>query len=65
MASYVITGRNRSGESVVSVNLNSISQEGEVVPEIDIVNAIRNQLEAVAAIGSVVAQKYEQVITVI
>lgn len=65
MASYVITGRNRSGESVVSVNINSISQEGEVVPELDVVNAVRAQLAAVEAIGSVVAQKYEQVVTVI
>lgn len=65
MASYVITGRNRSGESVVSVNINSISQEGQVVPELDVVNAVRNQLAAVEGIGSVVAQKYEQVITVI
>lgn len=65
MPSYVITGRNRSGESVVSVNINSISQEGEVVPELDIVNAVRAELAAAEGIGSVVAQKYEQVVTVI
>jgi hypothetical protein len=65
MASYVITGRTSSGESVVSVNINSISQEGVVVPEIDVVNAVRSELAAAAGIGSVVAQKYEQVITVI
>lgn len=65
MPSYVITGRNGSGESVVSVNIDSISQEGQVVPEIDVVNAVRAQLASVEGIGSVVAQKYEQVITVI
>jgi hypothetical protein len=65
MASYVITGRNRSGESVVSVNINSISQEAEVVPELDVVNAVRTELAAAAAIGAVVVQKYEQVVTVI
>ena len=63
MANYVITGRNGSGDSVVSVQIASISQEGTVVPELDVVNAVRAFLGTVSGIGSVGAQKFEQVIT--
>jgi hypothetical protein len=65
MANYVITGKNGSGESVVSIQIGSISQEGTVVPELDVVNAVRTFLGTVSGIGSVVAQKYEQVITTV
>lgn len=65
MASYQITGKNGSGEPVVSVNIEAINQDSPVVQEIDVVNAVRNFLAATPGIGSVVAQKFEQVITVI
>jgi hypothetical protein len=63
MANYVITGKNGSGESVVAVQISAISQEGTVVPELDVVNAVRAFIGTVPGIGSVVAQKFEQVIT--
>jgi hypothetical protein len=62
---YVITGKNGSGQPVVSVNITAIDQETPVVQEIDVVNAVRAFLAGTAGVGSVVAQQYEQVITVI
>lgn len=65
MPTYVVTGKNVSGEQVVSVNISGINQEPTVVPEIDVVNAVRAFLAGTAGVNSVVAQRYEQVITVI
>lgn len=65
MPNYVITGKNRSGEPLVSVNIAAINQEQQVVPEVDVVNAVRLFLASVDGVSSVMAQKYEQIITVI
>lgn len=65
MPTYVVTGKNGSGESVISVDISGIDQEPVIVPETDVVNAVRSYLAGIAGVGSVVAQKYEQVITVI
>lgn len=65
MATYVITGRNGSNEALVSVSVSGISQDAQVVPEIDVINAIRQYLAGISGVQSVVAQKYEQVITVV
>ena len=63
MPSYVITAKNSNGEPQVSVQISAISQEGTVVPELDVVDSVRNLLSGVSGVVSVVAQKYEQVIT--
>ncbi|MEV5957309.1 hypothetical protein AB0M11_26670 [Streptomyces sp. NPDC051987] len=63
MPSYVVTGKNSSGEPLVSVNIAAVNQDGAVVQELDVVNAVRAELAGTAGIASVVAQKYEQVIT--
>ncbi|MFB7440262.1 hypothetical protein ACFC01_18195 [Streptomyces mirabilis] len=65
MPTYVVTGKNNSGESVISVSISGIDQEPVIVPETDVVNAVRVFLAGTAGVNSVVAQKYEQVITVI
>jgi len=65
LPNYVITAKNPSGAPLVSVNIAAINQEQQVVPEVDVVNAVRTFLASVDGVGSVVAQKYEQVITVI
>lgn len=65
MATYVVTGRNSSGEPLVSVSISGISQDTPVIQEIDAVNALRAFLGGVAGVSVVVAQKYEQVITVV
>lgn len=64
-ATYVITGKNSSGEPIVSVTISGIDQETQVVQDIDVVNAVRVFLAGTAGVNSVVAQRYEQVITVI
>jgi hypothetical protein len=66
MATYVITGKNSGGSPVVSVNIAAINQEEErVVEDIDVVNAMRTFLAGRAGVASVVAQRYEQIITVV
>lgn len=65
MATYVVTGKNGSGEPLVSVNVSGINQDAPVVAEIDVVNALRQYLASIAGVSVVVAQKYEQVITVV
>ncbi|MDX3759354.1 hypothetical protein [Streptomyces sp. AK02-04a] len=64
-ATYVVTGKNPSGEPIVSVTISGIDQETQVVQDIDVVNAVRAFLAGTAGVNSVVAQRYEQVITVI
>jgi hypothetical protein len=63
MAQYMVTGKNASGEGVVSVNIAQINQDTPVVAELDVVNAVRTLLAGTSGIVSVVAQKFEQVIT--
>ncbi|MGW1497592.1 hypothetical protein ACWCQW_03190 [Streptomyces mirabilis] len=50
---------------MVSVNISGINQETPIVQELDVVNAVREFLAGTPGVGSVVAQRYEQVITVI
>ncbi|MFF7550954.1 hypothetical protein ACFZCU_46230 [Streptomyces canus] len=65
MATYQVTGRNGEGSAVVAVSISSIDQEGQLVSEMTVVNAVRDCLVAVPGVGSVVARKYEQVITTV
>jgi len=65
VATYVITGKSPSGEPLVSVQVAAINQEQHVVDDIDVVGAVRGFLLGLPEVGSVVAQRYEQVITVI
>lgn len=65
MPNYVITGKSGGGEPMVSVQIAGINQEPVVVEETAVVNAVRAFVAGLPGVGSVVAQKYEQVITVI
>lgn len=65
MATYVITGKNNAGEPLVSVNISGINQDQPIVTEIDVVNALRQYLASVSGVSVVVAQRYEQVITIV
>lgn len=65
MATYVITGKDGGGAPLVSVNVSGINQDAPVVAELDVVNALRQYLAGVPGVQVVVAQKYEQVITVV
>ncbi|WP_318205401.1 hypothetical protein [Streptomyces sp. SCL15-4] len=63
MPNYQVTGRNNEGTPLASVSLSSVDQEGHVVDDMTVVNAIRDCLAGVPGVQSVVALKYEQVIT--
>jgi hypothetical protein len=65
MATYVITGKSSGGVPLVSVNISAINQEERVVEELAVVGAVRQFLAGTTGVQSVVAQKYEQVITVV
>ena len=65
MATYQVTGRNGEGSPLVAVSISSIDQEGPVMSELTVVNAVRDCLAAVPGVESVVARKYEQVITTV
>lgn len=65
MPMYVVTGKNTSGEPVVSVDISAVNQEGTVVQELDVVGAVRALLAGTPGIGSVMAQKFEQVVTTV
>lgn len=65
MATYQVTGKDSGGSPLVSVNITSIDQDGQLVQEIDVVNAVRTFLSTVSGVNSVVAQKYQQVVTVV
>lgn len=65
MAQYTVTGKNSNGEGVVSVNIAQINQDTQVVAELDVVNAVRALLTGTSGIVSVVAQKSEQVTTIV
>lgn len=65
MATYVVTGKTNSGENLVSVNIAGVNQETAIVQELDVVAVVRELLARTPGVFSVVAQKYEQVITVV
>jgi hypothetical protein len=65
MASYQVTGRSSEGSPLVTVSVSSIDQDQQVVPELTVVNAIRDCLKGVPGVELVVARKYEQVITTV
>jgi len=65
MASYQVIGRSSGGSPLVTVSVSSIDQDQQVVSELEIVDAVRDRLAAVPGVGSVVARKYEQVITTV
>jgi hypothetical protein len=65
LATYVITGRNKSGEPVLAASIDSITQEPPVVDEVAVVDALRAFIAGTAGVVSVVAQKFEQVVTTV
>ena len=65
MASYQVTAKSAAGFPMVAVSITSIDQDEKVVEEIEVVDAVRDFLAGADGVVSVVAQKYEQVITVV
>ncbi|HWN00918.1 MAG TPA: hypothetical protein VNO54_28035 [Streptosporangiaceae bacterium] len=65
MATYTVVGRNVEGSTVVSVNFGGVDQDGHYLDDLDVVNVVRSLLAGTAGVSSVVAKRYEQVITVV
>ncbi|MFI6251524.1 hypothetical protein [Streptomyces sp. NPDC051016] len=65
MASYQVAARNQEGTPVVLVSIGSIDQDTHMVDDLTVVDAVRECLAAVPGVVSVVAQKFEQVITIV
>jgi hypothetical protein len=61
----MITGRNTGGTPLISVGISGIDQEPPIVDELTVVNAVRTYLASLPGVQVVVAQKYEQTITVV
>ena len=64
MANYTVAGRNNEGSTVVQVAIGSVDQDSHYVDDMDVVNAVRAVVAGAPGVQSVVAKRYEQVITV-
>lgn len=65
MANYQVIGRNTEGSTVVTVAVSSVDQDGHYLDDMDVVGALRSLLAGTAGVSSVVAKKFEQVITIV
>lgn len=65
MANYQVLGRNVEGSTVVTVAVSSVDQDGHYLDDLDVVNAVRAVVGGAAGVSSVVAKKFEQVITIV
>jgi hypothetical protein len=65
MAHYTVQGRDSEGSAIVQVTVGPIDQESNVIDEMTIVNAVRQAVAGGAGVHSVVARRYEQVITTV
>jgi hypothetical protein len=66
MAHYTVQGRDTEGSAIVQVTVGPIDQESNVIDEMTIVNAVKAAVQANGTgVHSVVARKYEQVITTV
>lgn len=65
MAQYALNARTGTGASVVQVTIDSIEQEGQVIADMVIVNAVRSALLTAPGVVNVLARKYERVITTV
>lgn len=63
MATYLITGKTPTGTRLINVNIAGIDQDEEVVPELDVVHAVRDFLLTVPGIGQATCLKSEQITT--
>jgi hypothetical protein len=63
VANYIILGRDGEGSTIVSAAIDSIDQEGAVVDEMDIVNAVRAAVAGGTGVVQVIARRYQQTIT--
>lgn len=65
MANYQVVGRNTEGSTMLSVAVGAVDQDGHYLDDMDVVNAVRSVVAGAPGVASVVAKKFEQVITVV
>ena len=65
MANYQVTGRNAEGSTLLSVAVGAVDQDGHFLDDMDVVNAVRAVVAGAPGVVSVVARKFEQVITIV
>lgn len=63
MATYLITGKTATGTPLINVNIAGIDQDEQVVPELDVVHAVRNFLASMPGIAQATCLRFEQVTT--
>lgn len=65
MANYQVLGRDAAGSTMVTVAVSSVDQDGHYLDDMDVVNAVKSVVAGAAGVSSVVARKFEQVITLV
>lgn len=65
MASYQVAGKNSSGEVLYSVSVSGVDQDGQVLDDLTVVNAVRTAMSTAPSVATVLVQKFQQVITVV
>jgi hypothetical protein len=65
MASYLIIGRGTGGSVVLTVHIDAINQDEQVIDEIDAVHVMRNYMLTVPGVLTTITQKTESVTTIV
>ncbi|MFD5709473.1 hypothetical protein ACFWHW_03610 [Streptomyces pharetrae] len=65
MPTYTVTSRDQEGSAVAMVSVSSVDQDSQVIDDMTIVNAVRTAMANGNGVHSVVARKYDQVITIV
>lgn len=65
MANYQVVGRNVEGSTVVTVAVSAVDQDGHYLDDMDVVSAVKSVVAGASGVASVVAKKFEQVITIV
>jgi hypothetical protein len=65
MATYMVTGKTLGGTSLISVRIDAIDQDDQIVSELDVIEGIRAYLMTLPGVGQTAAQKQELVTTIL
>jgi hypothetical protein len=65
MASYLIIGRTTGGSQILSVHIDAINQDEQVVPEMDVINAMKAFMLTVPGLTGTITQRTESVTTIV
>jgi len=65
VATYMVTGKTLGGTSLISVRIDAIDQDDQIVPELDVIAGVRAYLMTLPGVGQTTAQKQELVTTIL